>query len=201
MCVGLSPIGSTHCPESFKAAPSNVDRIPAAALRWGLAIGDARVQLTKELAIFVTAARIPLRAQRQGTIPKSARTCEWITIQSVSTYGLRRLVAFIRAQARRKICYMRAPAALIPTQIQHQLLALREERMVDPILCVGLTIERGTLNVNVPIRRIEVHILDAGRLASHRAGDIHRFEVRRDDQVHVLTWIPGRRSAQFEYGS
>lgn len=61
--------------------------------------------------------------------------------------------------------------------------------MIDPALIVRLSIQCGRLYIDVRVRRVEVDVLDRRSFASKRTRDVHRLEVRGNDQVNVLSGI------------
>lgn len=58
--------------------------------------------------------------------------------------------------------------------------------MSYPAPRVWLSIQRRTLDVDIPVIRIEIHVPDRRRVASKGIGDVDLGEERRDDQIHVL---------------
>lgn len=60
---------------------------------------------------------------------------------------------------------MCTPTAFLVPKDKLEHFALCEETVVDPVLGVGLAIERCTLDVNVGVCRVEVDIPDDGSLA------------------------------------
>lgn len=99
-------------------------------------------------------------------------------------------------KTRRQILFVRTPRRLITAQRELQDTAFEEEAMLKPILRIWLPIERGALDVNVLIARIEVDIPDRRLLASHAVIHAHFLEERRSDEIDILTGIwedPGHR--------
>ena len=61
--------------------------------------------------------------------------------------------------------------------------------MIDPIPRIRYPIQRRRLNINILIRRIEIHVSDCGSLVSGGTRDGHTFEVWGDDEVDVLAGV------------
>lgn len=92
----------------------------------------------------------------------------------------------VLADARRQVLDGRTPGALVAAERKHELLALGEEAVVDPVLGVRLAVEGRALDVDGLVGGVEVDVADGGRVARLRVRDIDALEERRDDEVHVL---------------
>lgn len=82
------------------------------------------------------------------------------------------------------------PVALVQSKSKLQGLAFEEQLVPNPILCVGLTVEGGALNVDVHVLRIEVDISYGRSSPSDSIGIAHTLKERRCDKVDIL---PGNR--------
>ena len=92
-------------------------------------------------------------------------------------------------KTRRQILLSRSPGTLIRTQRQIQNPTVQEEVMINPIFRINHPIERCALDINIPIRSVEIDIADRSRLPRHTVCDGNRGEKGRGDEVHVLTWV------------
>lgn len=61
-----------------------------------------------------------------------------------------------------------------------------EEVMRDPTPSVWFAVQRGILNVNVLVSRVEVDVPYRRLVASGRVGDINLGEEGWEDEVHIL---------------
>lgn len=84
-------------------------------------------------------------------------------------------------QARRQIPSPSPPTTLLRPKVQHQLLPLQEETMIDPVLGVWLPVQGGVLDIDVLVSGIEVDVADRGCVARLPAFDAYAFEVGGDD--------------------
>ena len=64
--------------------------------------------------------------------------------------------------------------------------------MINPILGVRFPIQLSTLYIDAAISRIEIHVPNSSRFTGHWACYIRRFEIRRCDEVNILTWVGER---------
>ena len=61
--------------------------------------------------------------------------------------------------------------------------------MIDPILCIGFSIQCRGLDVYIFIRGVKIDVSDGCGFVRKRGGDRSRFEVWRYNKIDVLTWI------------
>lgn len=100
-----------------------------------------------------------------------------------------RVEPLVLAQAGRQVLDARAPRALVAAEREHELLALGEEGVVDPVFRVRLAVKGGALDVDGLVRRVEVDVADGGGVVGEGVRDVDRLEVGRDDEVDVLARV------------
>ena len=64
--------------------------------------------------------------------------------------------------------------------------------MLQPILRVRFPVQRGLLDINVLIRRVEIDVLDRRRLTRDFVLHADLFEKRRRDEIHILPRVRKR---------
>lgn len=79
------------------------------------------------------------------------------------------------------------PTALVVAQCQLQDATILEEAVRDPVLGVLLSVERGTLDVNILVVCVEVDVPDRGCLAGDGMRKVDLREEGRHDKIDILS--------------
>lgn len=93
----------------------------------------------------------------------------------------------IRSETGRQIIDARAPSAFLVTQSEYKLFALSEERVVNPVLRVRLSVQGRVLNKDILVAGIKVNVPDDSSSVRRRVGDVDALEEGRGDEVHILS--------------